>query len=222
MVVGVLHSEQLRRGTMGDTRIGDDSTDTRAGEITVQAFVRPTILVDPVDEKIARLTKLDDEDDIDALLVRAWPGEVPLSSERGDVEAVEIYERFKSWADRLNATVELPFDVETRHSEITGESCEVLTTPVLCFGVYVDSSLKAVYPYRDEHGYHTAKDGIDALAAGQFGPAAGKSRSTRASSCPGCGAGLVNVQGLAACRDCSWVATVRSGGSEPSLRRRIH
>ncbi|MDZ7730542.1 MAG: HTH domain-containing protein [Natrialbaceae archaeon] len=96
---------------------------------------------------------------------------------------------------------------------------EVLTTPVLCLAMYAGSQLLGVFPHTDGDTTYSAADAIGSLRTGELPPmleppnepltdgTAVADRTDR-SLCPDCGSGLVNVQGLLTCTDCTWIETV--------------
>lgn len=153
-------------GAYSRGRMDQMTTGTPRGEFTVRMFVRPMSLAEPIDEKIHRLQQLEAEGVLDALVVQAWPDEVPLSSDHTGTDVVETYQRFAAWAAREDKSIEPSFDTRTRHSMVTDESREILTMPVMCLAVYDGEALRAVYPHTDEDGHHPVAAAIDALAGG--------------------------------------------------------
>lgn len=116
--------------------------------VRVACHVRTSSLVAPVDTTLRTLDGLETDGDIDEFAVGAWPAEVCLDEDaapHGDV--VARFEEFDAWAARWGVSIRPPFAVETRTSEITGESRDVLVTPVQCLAVYVDGTLAEVFPH---------------------------------------------------------------------------
>lgn len=187
----------------------------------VHVFVRPTALTDPIDRKIRRIRRLADRGVVDDVLVWTWPAEVRLSSEEVETRVVETYERITTWAEREGASVEPAFDRKECHSKFTGETCELLVTPMMGLAVYEGDVLRAAFPHADANGHHSVTDAIDVLEAGGFQPTSGTG-STVEGRCPSCGAAIVDVQGLLTCRTCDWVAkridALRSVRGDPGAR----
>lgn len=136
----------------------------------IVCYTRLASLVAPVDETLRTLDRLEDDDVIDNVTIDAWPSEVRLEADgppRSHV--VDRFEAFEAWADRRNVTIRPPFAVETRRSEITGETRHVLVTPVQCLALYVDSTLLAVFPHTtDREGdgeTYTVRDALSVLEA---------------------------------------------------------
>lgn len=118
--------------------------------VRVACHVRKSSLVAPVDSTLRTLDSLEVDGDIDSYTVGAWPAEVHVGE--GDTpsthsDVVALFEEFDAWAEQCGASIRPPFAVETRTSEITGESRDVLTTPVQCLAVYVDDALAEVLPH---------------------------------------------------------------------------
>lgn len=200
---------------------GVTSLRTGGRELGVVMFVRAGTLAGPVEEAVERLRRLDAEEVVDDVTVRGWPDEVLLGAGDTDSETVEAYERFVAWAAREDSSIAPAFDVRTQHSRLTGESGEVLRTPVMCLAVYEGDRLAAVFPHVDREGCHTVPDAVDALAAGEFEEITGdRPVGVDEGICPACGTGVVNVQGLVACPECDWVAH-RPSHRETRRQRRI-
>lgn len=183
----------------------------------MQAYVRPELLLEPIDAKLETLETLEDEGVIDGLLLNYWSGEVELSPDPPHSEAVEVFERFERWAGVNEVSLRPPFTVRTRSSEITGDERTVLSTPVMCLAVYVDERLAGVYPHTDGDDHYSVAEAIAALRTGDVDvriPDAGG--EAPADVCPDCEGALVNVQGLDVCHDCAWTETPRDRRVEPS------
>ncbi|MFB6080250.1 MAG: HTH domain-containing protein [Haloferacaceae archaeon] len=216
-------SQQWQHGTRSVRGVTRTHQRLRDGDLTVQAFVRAGVLGESIDGQFRRLRTLETAGVIDALLVRVWPAAVRLSSDDagpdvGETEVVELYRQFAAWADRANASIEPAFAVRHRCSAITGESCDVLTTPVMGLAIYGGDGLEAVFPHRADDGTHSVADAIDALADGRFrSTAADEAPPARDDTCPECGADVVDVQGIVLCRDCTWVSSRPSTRPRPSV-----
>lgn len=181
---------------------------TPDAEITVDAFVRPTQLTEPIDAKIRTLRKLEEEGQITAMTVHAWPGEITLNEETPHTEAVEAFKQFEAWADRHDVSIRPPFTAQMRSSNITGEERTVIVTPVMSVAVSVDDQLANVFPHRDGDRQYGVGDAIEALTTGEtdlLTANRGAPAPTRPEACPECGDGdLVTIQGVGACRTCHW------------------
>lgn len=121
-----------------------ESTSTTIG---VGCFVRTSSLVAPVDSTLRTLEDLDDGGLIDDITVDAWPAEVRLGNPGPYSDVVDLFEQFEAWAARWNVSICPPFATETHHSAITGDTREVLHTPVQCLAVYVNGVLMEVFPH---------------------------------------------------------------------------
>lgn len=198
--------------------------------IRVACYVRKASLVAPVDETLRWLNRLEADGVIDEVMVDAWPGEVRLTDDPPHSDVVALFEAFDAWAGQWGVSIRPPFAVDTRHSEITGETREVLRTPVQCLAVYINGILTEVFPHTADRtgdgNTYTVRDALSLLAeqhiqafgAGQP-PATPPSERTAApratkdsDSCPACATPLVTGQGVYACPDCDWTATAIAPG----------
>lgn len=140
---------------------------TSSPRVSVRCQVRKSSLVAPLDATFHRLEELAADGVVDELTVGAWPARVRLGDPGPHSEAVARFEEYDAWADQWDVRVRPPFAVETRHSEITDETREVLVTPVQCLAVYVDGALREVFPHttgqvaRGET--YTVRDGLSLL-----------------------------------------------------------
>lgn len=133
--------------------------------IRVACHVRKASLVAPVDSTLRSLDRLEDEGVIDEFTVSAWPGEVRLTDDPPHGDVVETFEEFDAWAEQWNVSIRPPFTVETRTSQITGESRDVLITPVQCLAIYVNGVLVEVFPHSsDRRGEGETYTILDALS----------------------------------------------------------
>lgn len=182
--------------------------DIPQSDLTVQVYVRPALLIDPIDAKLVTLQSLEDDGVIDALLLQAWPEEITLSDQPPHSEAVEVFERFDRWAESRGVSVRPSFAVRTRTSKITGETKEILSTPVMCLAVYEGRRLAGVFPHSAGDDHHSVTEAIAALKTGDLAayiPEPAESAEPGPRRCPECDGALVNVQGIDACHDCAWV-----------------
>lgn len=115
-------------------------------DLTVQVYMRPGLLLEPLDAKLETLQRLETTDMIDAVTVQAWPDTVPLTDTTPYTEVVDLFNRFTLWADQHDRSITPPFTVRTQSTIASEDSRRILTTPMLCLAVYSDqinSSLSA-------------------------------------------------------------------------------
>ena len=195
---------------------------------TVVCHTRAPLLLEPVDRQIETLRACESEGAIDELLLRSWPKEIALTDESPYQEALDSFERFERWADARGVSIRPPFRKRTTTNQVTGETTELLVTPLLCLECYADDELIGVFPHTDESAdeTYTTDEAIATLRTGELPtPLGGDSTAAQSatqdvveSDCPDCGAPLVDGQGLFACPECRWVGTVTETGqlvSEP-------
>ncbi|WP_254538257.1 HTH domain-containing protein [Halomarina litorea] len=180
---------------------------SRHPDITVTCYVRPSLLLEPVDSHIRTLREAEADGQIDALLLRSWSDQITLTRAGPASEGVEAFERFTEWAYAEGVSIQPPFDVRRRDSLITGECREVLVTPLCCLAVYVGSTLVGVYPHVDDGEPRSVTDAIAALRTGELREEAAALPATSTEDCPRCGGVLLNGQGVFGCSeaDCEWV-----------------
>lgn len=202
------------------------SIDAEPGrDITVQVYVRPGLLLEPLDAKIETLQRLETEGEIDAVTVQAWPDTVPLSDGTPYTEVVDLYERFTLWADHHDRSITPPFTVRTQSTVTSEGSRRVLGTPMMCLAVYSGRTLAAVYPHADGDDHYSVTDAIAALRTDgieRIAPRSGPEPSVvdaPSRSCPDCDGPFANVQGVRVCQDCAWNDYDRD--ESPDDRRRI-
>lgn len=172
---------------------------------TVSIHTRPTLLIDPVDAKITTLESLSANGVIDDVAMHSWPAEVPVDDREQFGDVLATFSLFSDWADLNDVSVRPPFAVRTKRSSITDESTTVLSTPVMSLAVYVDDRLQWVYPHTDGETTHTVTDGVARIKTGELPwrkPVPVEDTPRCLDACDACQGGLVNVQGVLACRDC--------------------
>lgn len=226
--------------TVQPTETIPTTMNTASTSIRVKSYVRKPSLVAPVDSTLRTLDHLEDDGVIDEFDVNAWPGEVRMGAgpPHGDVEA--IFEEFDAWAEQWNLSIRPPFSVETRSSEITGETRQVLITPVQCLAIYVNGVLGEVFPHStDPTGggeTYTVGDAltlleerdIRAVGSGPNPDTAGGGRPPAVETtddpdgCPACGTQFVTGQGVYACPDCDWTGIATGPGQYRSIGSRDH
>lgn len=138
--------------------------------IHVACHARVASFAAPVDETLRTLERLKAANAIDEVTVDAWPSEVQLGTDGApQSDVVARFETFDTWADQWNVRIRPPFAVETRRSEITGETREVLITPVQCLAIYVDGALQEVFPHTADRAgsgeTYTVRDALALLKA---------------------------------------------------------
>ncbi|MFC7154619.1 HTH domain-containing protein [Halomarina halobia] len=194
------------------------------GELTIACHVRPTQLLEPIDAHVETLKRCEREGHIDGLVLRSWPSEVSLSGSVTSDETIETFRRFRRWAERQGVSICPPFERRTRVSEITNERREILRTPLVCLAIYVDDRLGAVFPHTEGERTYGVTEVTATLRAGDLPPRvdeACRSERVEFGTCPDCAEPIVSGQGVLACPDCRWTATVAPGGryrDVPGLR----
>lgn len=191
--------------------------DTQQRDVTVVCHVRAPLLLEPIDRQVETLDSCESEGTIDDLLLRSWPKEVTLSETSPYQEAIESVDRFDEWAERRGVSVRPPFRERTTTSQVTGETRELLVTPMLCLEVHVDDELVGVFPHTDPVAdeTHTAEEAIATLRTGEIPTPLGAEPTIEADdsdACPECGGGMIDGQGLFACPDCGWLGSKTAEG----------
>ncbi|MFC4541710.1 HTH domain-containing protein [Halosolutus amylolyticus] len=190
-------------------------TSTTETEVTAVCHVRAPLLLEPVDRQVETLQACESEGTVDDLLLRSWPKEVSLSESTPHQEVLETYDRLTGWAERQGVSVEPPFRERTTTSQVTGETKELLVTPLLCLEVYADDELVGVFPHSAADETYTTDEAIASLRTGDLPtPIEGDAHveGTTSGGCPACDGSVVDGQGLYACPDCGWVGTVSETG----------
>lgn len=182
--------------------------------ITAVCHVRAPLLLEPIDRQIETLQACESEGSIDDLLLRSWPKEVSRDESTLHHEVLETYDRFSQWADQRGVSIEPPFNTRTSTSQVTGESRELLVTPLLCLEVYADDELVGVFPHSEGNETYTTDEVIAQLRTGELPTPLGQSPTRTGSSteCPECGESIVDGQGLYACAECGWTGTMTDDG----------
>ena len=185
-------------------------------DITVVCHVRAPLLFEPIDRQIETVQACESEGAVGSVLIRSWPDQVTISEDSPNGEVLEVFDRFRRWADSRGVSIEPPFRRRTVTSPITDESKRILTTPVLCLALYRDGQLVGVYPHSADDETITTNEVIGSLRTGEVPTTIG-SRPVEAApdgnGCPACGGDILNGQGLATCVDCDWNGTISGEGS---------
>ena len=198
-------------------------TTTTSTDLTAVCHVRAPLLLEPVDRQIETLQACDSEGLIDDLLLRSWPKEIALTDNSPYQEALDSFDRFETWAAERGVSIRPPFQERTKTSQVTGETTELLVTPLLCLELYADDELVGVFPHTDEETEETltTDEVIASLRTGDLPTPLGSTQesdpsstatTTNGSDCPDCGESLIDGQGLYACPDCRWTGIVSETG----------
>ena len=185
--------------------------------VRVDCYVRTASLTDPIEARLDALRELSQTGTVDDLEVHLWPERVVLSPTTEGHPAVACHRTFERWASQWGASVEPPFERETRTSRLTDETREVLVTPALCLAVSVNGHLEEVFPHTADGVTYGIDDGIAALSdreavlEGASGSPMGLVDAA-SGRCTGCDRAPVTGQGLYACPECHWVAVPGPGG----------
>lgn len=131
--------------------------------LTVRAYVRPSLLFDPVDAKLQTLEAIEDAGAVDEVTVEAWPDSVRLDEEPTFPRAVETFERFETWAEPAGTSIRPPFTVRTMTSEFTGETKRLLEPPIFCLAFERNGQLLNVVPHSDGDRHRSVKEALAAL-----------------------------------------------------------
>ena len=183
--------------------------------ITAVCHVRAPLLLEPIDRQVETLRACETEGTIDELLLRSWPKEVAIDDANPHQEVLETFDRFREWADRREVSIEPPFTRRTTTSQMTGETTELLVTPLLCLEVYVDDELVGIFPHSGDDETYTTNEAIATLRSGGLPTPFEEDLATETSrpgECPDCGGSLVDGQGLFACSSCGWTGIIEETG----------
>lgn len=184
------------------------------GRVTVDCYVRADAISDPVESRVESVKALENEGIVDECSVRTWPSEVVLTPLTEGTLAVRRFRTFEEWAAQWGVHIDPPFRRNTRRSELTGETREVLQTPTVCLAVYVDGRLREVFPHRSKGTTYSVADAVESLRSGALAVDESVAGTpTRADHCPRCDVPLSTGQGLYSCPDCGWVGVATGRGA---------
>lgn len=188
--------------------------------ISIDCYARPTSLSAPIDATLTTIQELVEDGTIDDCTIHSWPSTVVLSDETDHTDVVETFRTFEAWADQWGVSIEPPFSVETRTSQITGDRREVLVTPVLCVAISIEGALREVFPHQTEGRTYTVEDAITTLTKGTITVNSDLTAPIEAADdrCPWCEAPIVTGQGLYACSECDWIAIATGPGKRRQYR----
>lgn len=118
---------------------------------------------------IETLAELTDSGIIDHYRIHVCGRQIP-ASRAADSTEFGAYLRnridvFREWADRNGWTLDEAFQHRCFESELTGESVDVLTLPVMTLAEYDQDALCFVSPVESEETTWTVQDRLDALRA---------------------------------------------------------
>lgn len=174
--------------------------------VTVNTYVRPTLLLEPMDAKLATLQTLEEDDIVDAVEIDSWPGKVTLARETGYDSVVSLFDRFERWAEDADVSICPPFEMTATTSEFREETRRILRTPIMCIAISVDETLAGVFPHTDGDTEYGVTEAIAALRTGSLAErlSPGIVEATTYETCPDCAGQLVDIHGVQLCHDCAW------------------
>lgn len=180
-------------------------------DITAVCHVRAPLLFEPIDRQIETLQACESEGSIGSVLIRSWPDQVTISEDSPNGEVLEVFDRFRQWANNRDVSIEPPFRRRTVTSPITDQSKRILTTPLLSLAIYREDQLVGIYPHSVDDETITTTEVIGTLRTGEVPTPLGsrpKETNPDGDRCPECGGDILNGQGLVACADCDWNGTI--------------
>lgn len=205
--------------------------ETSQPHVRVVYYVRTQSPEAPVNTTLQRLERLAADGIVDDVRVGTWPAKIRLGDPFPHSTVVALFEEFDAWAKQWDVSICPPFAVETRTSEITGDTRDLLITPIQSLAVYVEGALMEVFPHsagptRDSPTY-TVADALTLLEERDiqaFGgdhaaemslnqPRAAAQTPVDLDRCPACETSLQTSQGVSACPDCDWIGVVN--GAQP-------
>lgn len=134
---------------------------TDTGDTTAELYLRTfSTAADKQRETVGRLEALAESGPIDSLTIDRWGNRIDIAERNRFVEA---FRRFREWADRRGISITPPFAIRTYRSAFTGESCEVLVTPVMFLATYTDGELDGLFPHQQEGTVTTIEDYLATL-----------------------------------------------------------
>lgn len=192
----------------------DQSPET---ELTLVCHARTPLVVEPVEDRIAKARACEEGEIVDNVVIRSWPESVRLDDQGVDREVVDDYRRFCRWADHRDVEIQPPFETRTRSSIVDDDGVDVLVTPLLCLSLYRNERLVAVYPHSNDDETYTVEAALQRLREDQLPRPLERTGRSAADPrwCPDCDAELLNGQGLFRCPDCAWTGIVDGGAWKP-------
>lgn len=175
--------------------------------LTVDVYVRPTLLSGSTDGTLATLKRLERDGIVSDVSIHPVPEKVNLTgcSEYGGF--VELYDRLERWATAHDLSLAPSFSTSSTTSELWGETRRVVRMPMLSLLVYWGSQLIGVFPHSTDRTHRSVEAALAGLETGRFEtvlPESSTFRRAAADECPECDGLLVNTQGVLCCYDCLW------------------
>lgn len=197
--------------------------DSHTNEVTVEVYVRPEQLLEPIDTKIDTLHQLEAADHIDNLLLHAWPRAIMLTEQTPYSDAINAFEQMEAWADEHGVSIRPPFSVRTTTSTFTDETQTKLRTPMMCLAVYVGEQLVNIFPHSRADDQYSVTDAIAALRTDELElfPFAPNSTTPPPTHCQGCQTLLTRIQGIGVCEECNQVEVGTAPRREQSQQSRF-
>lgn len=197
--------------------------DSTRDSVTVEMYVRPAQLSEPITDAIDSVRRLEAAGRIDSLSVQTWPSELTLSERTPYSAAIDAFERMAAWADEHEFSIRPPFSVRTTTSTITDDTRTTLRTPGLCLAVSVGSQLATVFPHSRGDERYSVSDGIEALRSDTLEafPFAPRSTGPPPDRCAACDRPLITVQGIGVCQDCDRIELGTVPGHEHGQHARF-
>lgn len=181
--------------------------DIQNTELRVEGYIRPQMVMEPIDTKIETLQRLTTTDHIDDFSLHGWPEKIALSERTPYSEALDAFKRMETWATEQGASIQPPFSVRTTTTTITNETRTLLRTPILCLAMYTGDQMAAVFPHSRGDEQYSVTDAISALRTDELElfPFTPDSEARPPDHCPECEALLTNVQGIGVCHVCDQI-----------------
>jgi hypothetical protein len=119
-------------------------------------------------ELLDTLDRLQRERRLAEFAVHPWPNAVSLDLVEAAAEdsIAGVVRSFERWAGDRGVSIRPPFAVRRSHSEITGETDELLVLPVVCLAAYDGEELVGVYPCCTGGSTVTVADALATIEAG--------------------------------------------------------
>lgn len=118
-----------------------------------------------------RLRTLQNDGRIDELSVKAWGKQIPVqeggSADPGTRSWAQLYDEFKSWADRSDCSLEPAFSRHNIESFVADDRQEVIRLPIICLAAYDDDGLLDLAPRSAANRVYTVDDFVAALEANE-------------------------------------------------------
>lgn len=129
-------------------------------DVAVDCYVRASVAGHLVDDVIETLRAHEAEGVVDEFAVESWPASVRLSGSVEESPVLGPYERFRSWADGADVSLEPAFTRKERSTIGSDAVDRILVPPVLCLAVHVDGTLVTVAPHHTGRAAYTVEDAL--------------------------------------------------------------